>query len=320
VRPRLVRRRAPHAPACGTPRARSCIVPVEQRGVVVFSVVYVILPVAEMPPAEAIRASLAPFQRGTRRDLPDDWLAFQDETEDVSRLHEADLVVTEQSSGGVRIEGGDGWHLDIDAVRAEMRLLGVRRWAVRFADLDPDVGRFFDRFVRGLERHPATSRGIARFGRWLNPLGRWDWWDLGGRFDGRMLGERRRQGRTASAVSSGPTAGRAILGNLHEALDRALGAEPQPALEVRTDDNVELVSRLLEDAQAGLDHAFPGAVLLPPGSLGDRLRWIDSWPRVGPAEALAWLGLSEETPWNAVVAAAYGRFPDHWAACVAYHH
>jgi hypothetical protein len=185
--------------------------------------------------------------------------------------------------------------------------------------LEPDIGRFFDRFVTGLERQQASVPGAARFGRRLNPLGRWDWWDLGGRFDGRILGERRRHARTASAVSSGPSAGRAILGNVHTALDRALGTEPEPELEIRTDDNVEMVSRLLEDARAGSDHAFPGAVLLPPGSLADGLRWIDSWPRPGPAEALASLGLPEDAPWNAVVASAYARFPDHWAACVAYH-
>lgn len=281
-----------------------------------FSVVYVILPIAEHSPAEAIQASLAPFQRGTQRDLPADQLTFHDETDDVIRLHQAAFVFVEEASGGLRVEGGDAWHLDIEAVRAGMRCREARRWAVRFADVEPELGRFFDRFVLGLERDPATGR----FGRWLNPIGRWDWWDLGGRFDGHMLGERRRQGRTASAVSSGPTAGRAILGNLHEALDRALGAEPQPALEVRTDDNVEMVSRLLEDARAGLDHAFPGAVLLPPGAVADPLRWIDSWPHVGPAEALAWLGLPVGTPWNTVVAAAYSRFQAHWAACVAYHH
>jgi len=129
-----------------------------------------------------------------------------------------------------------------------MRRRGEQRWAVRFADVEPDLRHFFDRFVSGLERDPATGR----FGRWLNPSGRWDWWDLGGRFDGRILGQRRRQGRTSSAVSSGPTAGRAILGNLHE--------------------------------------------------------------------ALAWLGLPAETDWSPVIAAAYSQFPDHWAACVAYHH
>jgi len=282
----------------------------------VFSVVYVILPIAKHSPAEAIRASLAPFQRGTRRDLPDGCLAFHDETDDVDRLHQAEFVFIEETSGGVRVQGGDAWHLNIEAVRAEMRSRGARHWAVRFEDVEPDLGRFFDRFVSGLERDPATGR----FGRWLNPFGRWDWWDLGGRFDGRMLGERQRQSRTVSAVSSGPTTGRAILGNLHEALDRALGAQPAPALEVRTDDNVEMVSRLLEDARAGLEHAFPGAVLLPPGAVADPMRWIDSWPRVGPAEALAWLGLPAEMSWNPVVAAAYSRFADHWAACVAYHH
>lgn len=282
-----------------------------------FSVVYVILPFSAQPPAEAIRASLAPFGRGTRGDLPDDRLAFHDETDHVRRLHETPFVFTDQGSGGLLVEGGDTWHLRTGAVRAGMARSGTRRWAVRFADIEPDVGRFFDRFVDGLERHPAAA---ARFGRWLNPLGRWDWWDLGGRFDGRILGERARHGRTVSAVSSGPSAGRAVLGNLHAALERALGgAEPGAGMDVRADGNVEMVSRLLEDARAELDHAFPGAVLLPPEAVADRLRWIDSWPEVGPAEALAWLGLPETAPWNRVVAAAYARFSDHWAAGVAYH-
>jgi hypothetical protein len=280
-----------------------------------FSVVYVILPLSDRPPAEAIRASLAPFQRGRRGDLPDDRLAFHDETDHVRRLHETAFVFTDQGSGGLLVEGGDTWHLRIQAIRAEMARSGTRRWAVRFADIEPDVGRFFDRFVDGLEPHPTD----ARFGRWLNPLGRWDWWDLGGRFDGRILGERARHGRTASAVTSGPSAGRTVLGNLHAVLEHALGAEPQAEIDVRADDNVEMVSRLLEDARAALDHAFPGALLLPPGPVADRLRWIESWPEVGPAEALTWLGLPETAPWKSVVAAAYARFSDHWAACVAYH-
>jgi hypothetical protein len=145
---------------------------------------------------------------------------------------------------------------------------GLRRWAVRFSEAEPDLATFFDRHVEGLERHPATGG----CGRWLNPPGRWDWWDLGRRFDGRITGERRPHGRAAGGVSSGPNRGRDVLENVHGALARALGSEPPVDVDVRADDNVEMVSRLLEDARAGLDHAFPNAVLLPPGSVEDRLR------------------------------------------------
>ena len=80
-----------------------------------------------------------------------------------------------------------------------------------------------------------------------------------------------------------------------------------------------MVSRLLEDARGGLDHAFPNAVPLPPGSVEDRLRWLRSWPEIDPTETLAFLGLPCTATWKEAVVAAYERFPDHWAAGVAYH-
>lgn len=279
-----------------------------------FGIVHVLLPFSDRSPAEAIRASLAPFERGGRGDVPDEWLAFQDDTEHVRALHTASWVFTDQDGGGFRIEGGAHWHLDFRAIRDEMARRGLRRWAVRFCDAEPDLASFVERFVEDLERHPITDG----FGRWLNPLGRWDWWDLGGRFDGRITGERRLHRRPASGISSGPNRGRDVLANVHRTLEQALGSGPPVEVDVRADDNVEMVSRLLEDARSDLDHAFPNAVLLP-GSVEDRLRWLGSWPEVGPVDTLAFLGLAGATPWKEVVVAAYDRFADHWAAGIAYH-
>lgn len=280
-----------------------------------FGIVHVLLPISDRSPAEAIRASLVPFQRGGRGDLPEEWLTFHDETEHTRALHGARWVFTEEGEGGLRVEGGDSWYLDFRAIRAEMARCGLRRWAVRFCDVEPDLAAFVGRYVRELERHPVTGG----HGRWLNPLGRWDRWDLGGRFDGRIAGERRRHGRTAGKVSSGPSRGRDVLANVQGALERALGSETPAELDARADDNVEMVSRLLDDALAGRDHAFPSAVLLPPGSVEDRLRWLGSWPEVGPVGALAFLGVPVMASWPEAVAAAYERFADHWAAGVAYH-
>jgi hypothetical protein len=188
-----------------------------------FGIVHVLLPASDRSPAEAIRALLAPFQRGGRGDVPDGWLAFHDETEHVRALHAASWDFTDEGRGGLRIEGGgEHWHLDFQAIKAEMARRGLRHWAVRFSETEPDLATFFDRRVENLERHPITGR----FGRWLNPLGRWDWWDLGGRFDGRITRERRPHGRAASGVSSGPNQGRDVLDNVRGALARALGSEP----------------------------------------------------------------------------------------------
>ena len=281
-----------------------------------FASVYVILPLSDLAPAEAIRASLAPFQRGSKGDVPDEWLAFHDETAEVRAVHLTEFVFTREEGRGTLIKGEPHWHLDIGAINAEIARRELHRWPVRFAGSEPDLDAFVKASVRDMERHPATGG----YGRWLNPLGQWDWWDLGGRFDGRIIGEGRRPGvRRTASVSSGPDTGRNILANVTGVLANALGAEPPEEVVVEADANIEIVSRLAEDAQTGLASAFPGAILLPPGAVEDRLRWLRAWPKIDPAETLTWLGLPDDTDWKSVVVAVYRRFPEHWAAGVAYH-
>jgi hypothetical protein len=282
-----------------------------------FSLAYVILPISEMPPAAAIRASLARFQRGRRGELPEDWLAFHDETEEIREAYEAHFTFTDNGTGGMQIGGdGDIFHLDITKVSEEMKRRCVQHWSVRFAD-EMGLDEFFDRFSARAERQPDSGA----FGRWLNPLGRWDWWDLGGRFDGWIIGDRQGpEGRRVAEVSSGPVRGRTILANLYNALTDALGQDPPPLVEVQNDRNIEMVATLLEDARQGRGSARPATLVLPPGVVEDRLRWLDAWPEPGPRQAFEWLGLAADAAWEEVVQTAYARFEDHWAAGVAYHH
>ena len=282
-----------------------------------FSIAYVLLPLSTTTPAEAIRTSLAPFQRGGPGDLPDAWLTFHDETPALRLAHEARFTFTDKATGGFQIEGDTraSWSLDTSKVQDEMRRRGLQRWTVCFADM-MDLAAFHTGFTTRLERHPETGA----YGQWLNPLGRWDWWDLGGRFDGRIIGEPARgAGRGAAQISSGESRGRTILANIATVLEDALGQPPAAELDVRSDRNTELVATLLTDAQAGRDHAYPSALVLPPGTAEDRLRWLDTWPDPGPADAFARLGLPPDAGWPAVVEAAYARFADHWAAGVAHH-
>jgi len=84
-----------------------------------FFLAYVIIPVSSRSPAEAIRAPLAPFQAGMRGEVPDSWLAFQDETDELRQLHEAQITFTVNDTGGMQIEGyTDIFHLDDRAVRS----------------------------------------------------------------------------------------------------------------------------------------------------------------------------------------------------------
>jgi hypothetical protein len=70
-----------------------------------FPVAYVIVPFSDTPPADAIGASLARFQRGRRGDVPDGWLAFHDETEETRQFYEAQHIFTEQGTGGCGSRG-----------------------------------------------------------------------------------------------------------------------------------------------------------------------------------------------------------------------
>src|SRR5215468_2053113 len=113
-----------------------------------FSLAYVILAVSEAPPADAIRASLARFQRGQRGQLPEVWVAFHDETDEIRKAHEARFEFIDNGMRGMQIGGGcDTFHVDTNKVREEMRRRGVRDWNVRFAD-EMALDEFFGRFSR----------------------------------------------------------------------------------------------------------------------------------------------------------------------------
>ena len=66
-----------------------------------FSIAYVILPLAGTDPAEAIRTSLAPFHPGSRGDVPEGWLTFHDETAALRQAHEARFTFTDKGTRGL---------------------------------------------------------------------------------------------------------------------------------------------------------------------------------------------------------------------------
>lgn len=278
-----------------------------------FSLAYVILPFSDRSPADAITASLARFERGRRGDVPDEWLRFEDESAEVRAVHEASLTFIKGQ--GLQTIGHDAGYLNIRAVMAEMDRRDTREWSVRFADLEPDLSRFAERFLTPFDRHPVTEG----FGFWRNPLGRWDWWELGGRFDGVITGQPKRDARARTDVSSGPNLGRDLLNSIEEALTDALNQPLFEEIDVRTDENVEIVTRLLHDLNGDTDQ-LPGVLVLPPNADNDQRRWIANWPSLGPPDALAALDLSTSASWREVVQATYERFSDHWAAGVAFHH
>jgi hypothetical protein len=275
-----------------------------------FSLACVILPFSGVSPEVVIQASLARFQRGGQGKVPDEWITFQDETAELQCALEAKFIFTRRESGGLQI-GGDSehdWYIDGDKIQSEMQMRGIEKWHVRFAEV-MDLDTFFDRFGSRLVRHPDTGA----YGLWLNPFGHWDWWDLGGCFDGRIMRDRSMvDGRKVSKISSGPSRGRRNLSNLEDRLREAreaLDQHPVAEIDVQNDRNIEVALTVLEDIQADPEHACPGALVLPPGSFKDHLRWLGTLPELGPVEAFTELGLASTVSWPEVVEAVPAVLP-----------
>ena len=179
-----------------------------------------------------------------------------------------------------------------------------------FAEIEPDFDAFVRRFTDFARRDPATSR----YGRWLNPIGYWDWWELGGRFNGAITGDRRPAGAD-QAICSGQNSGRAILGNVANALGGRAARE-----EAEIEANVELVESLKLAADRNDDYWLPTALVLPMGCCADEDRWVDrvGWHEIRPGTR-ACLSVSADADFLHLVRAAYERFSELAAAGVAYH-
>ena len=275
-----------------------------------YGLAYVLIPSAFKSLQAELDRTLAPFMRGGEDEFPRDKLAFDDATERLRQLHRARFRYNPDSSLTL-LDAGSAWSFDLRVAELSrhMAACGLDRFEGTFAEIEPDLDAFMRRFAH-CPRDPATGR----HGRWLNPMGYWDWWELGGRFNGVITGERR-AAASDHIISSGPSPGRAILGNLVEQLG---GGAPDEAAQIEA--NVELVETL--EAAVGRDEkrGLPTAIVLPIGCAPDEARWFDriAWHEIRP-ETLALLGVARDADFPRLARAAFDRYRSCVAAGVAYH-
>jgi hypothetical protein len=277
-----------------------------------YGLAYVIIPVEFASLQHVLDETLTPFRRGGEDDFPREKLAFDDVTDALRRLHEARFKF--EAGNGLSVSPGDPalvHDLDFEAVRDFLKDQGVASWSGRLADVEPDLDAFATRFTKWKARDPEAGG----YGEWLNPLGRWDWWELGGRFDGVVSGHPRSGAGNECMISSGAHSGRDLLGGIA----RALGGKPSD-IEAEIEANVELVSALLDAARWGEDRAFPTAIVLPVGACADEFRWLDAlgWRPI-PPETKALLSVPDDASFKETAVAAYERFHTMAAAGVAFH-
>jgi hypothetical protein len=278
-----------------------------------YALAYVLLPPNHGALQMELDRALAAFERGGPDELPSYMLTFHDETDELVELHHTQFQY-ELISGQLKAtlpdtEWGWSFHLRSDRLKAHMIACNLDRFTGTFAELEPDL----DAFARNFTKLGTRDAKTGKFGQWLNPLGAWDWWELGGRFNGIITGQQR-SGGDHQHISSGQSAGRTMIGNLAQ----VLGTEMQSA-EAEIELNVELVETLR--SVLGTDEPLlPSAVVLPLGAGPDAGRWIDDigW-RPLKAESRAILGVSSDANYSDIVRTIYDRFPGHTAAAIAYH-
>lgn len=278
-----------------------------------YGLAYVLLPAEYTSLQAELDRSLARFQRGDETELPAELLAFHDETGELAKMHLSRIWF---DNGTIRAGAGHPedidvlFHLDYGKLNEHFAACQLTKFEGSFLELEPD----FDTFVRRFAKSRTLDPKRQRYGRLLNPLARWDWWELGGRFNGVITGEARAAG-TTQHISSGKSIGRDVLGNII----RALGA-PSNMRNAEIELNVELIETLRGAQLAGEATRFPSAIVLPVGACADEGRWIDepTWREVTPS-AREFLGVGPSADFGAILGRVYDRFRTHVAAGVAYH-
>jgi hypothetical protein len=274
---------------------------------IMFGLAYVFIPRAFSSLQSELDRALAAFKDGGKNDFPREKLVFDDVTEGLRRLHRARLRCN--PDGSVTWLQPDlshhGSHLALRKLNEHLRACQLDYFEGVLAEIEPQFEAFVRRFT-DVERDPATGR----YGHWLNPLHQWDWWDLGGCFNGAITGESRPAGSTQT-ISSGYSIGRIVMENLGE----KFGASRDVGT-AEIEMNVELVEALHADRTRQL----PTAIVLPLGSCADRDRWFDQveWHDTSPGTR-TFLGVPADADFKAMVRAAYERFSGYAAAGVAYH-
>lgn len=272
-----------------------------------YGLAYVLVPSRFESLQSELDRALAAFKRGGKGDFPCDKLIFDDSTEWLLRLHQSSFRYN-PDRGLTGLAANASYDLSLTKLTEHLTACRLDGFEGTFAELEPD----FDAFVRGFTRYEARDTETGRYGRWLNPLGFWDWWELGGRFNGVITGEPRPAG-LEQTISSGPSVGRAIMGNLGATLG-ACGSSEGAEIEA----NVELVEtlRLAGDGR----RISPTALVLPLGCCTDEHRWFDhvEWHEIKPGTR-AFLGVSANADFKTMIRAAYVRFSDHAVAGIAYH-
>jgi hypothetical protein len=133
----------------------------------------------------ALEQMLAPYQENNMGDCPEEYLEFEDIEDEYREKYQTETTERVRMSDGKLLSPYDDQfkRKKDDFINNEYDVPEfLERRKVPFTELYGTFEEFMSDYVG--DEHPDPKTG--RYGYWRNPNTKWDWWQLGGRWNGRL--------------------------------------------------------------------------------------------------------------------------------------
>ena len=145
---------------------------------------------------KSLEELLAPYQENNMGDCPKEYLAFHDEEDSYLKEYEEDGLEMIKTPNEELIYTWDNslrkiqdsfrtkdLRVDKNEYIKKLNEMGYKEVFVKYKEKYPTFEEFVRDFHGREERDPETKR----YGYWENPNRKWDWYQLGGRWQGSLL-------------------------------------------------------------------------------------------------------------------------------------
>lgn len=139
------------------------------------------------PDVEQLKAALAPFQENNMEDCPEQYLEFHPEDEEARRKEwfEVSIRQLQNQATGETCSPYDEQFRNPAGFLASPQYVVPEGWVeieVPLSTVYSTFEQFMDDYHGLSQRDPRTGQ----YGYWENPNKKWDWWVLGGRWQGEL--------------------------------------------------------------------------------------------------------------------------------------
>ena len=137
-----------------------------------------------------VEKQLAPYQENNMGDCPAEYLRFNDETDGLLEQYQNGTTKTVVSPSGELLSPYEDRFLNPDYKtfsedESNPRWIYPTGYEIKEVPFNRRYSSF-DEFVTQYHGYEEKDPSTGRYGYWENPDAKWDWWTIGGRYQGRL--------------------------------------------------------------------------------------------------------------------------------------